>query len=253
MQAGTRWGGRCRASSPRAVCGALREKKVGEGLPPLFFLKRMTATKSPPRPPLPLHPTSAPRLRAAHPFSSSAPCGAGRLLLALTRRSRLGGDCCGRGGPGHLGGGGGCSAGTRTQGGRAVRGGRGRARGWGPGLLLHSPPERLVSCSTSCSFKKRRKKEPSSERPPAASARPPASPVKGAAAARGSARRAADTGLGGGHPRASLGSGRWVARASRAAAARWVCEGPPRACGTGCWVDAPIARAGQVASRVDPF
>lgn len=162
-------------SSPRAVCGALREKKVvGEGLPPLFFLKRMTATKfPPPRPPLPLHPTGAPRLRAAHPFSSSAPCGAGGCVLALTRRTRLGGDCCGRGGPGHLGGGGGDSAGTRTQGGRAVRGGRGRARGWGPGLLLHSPLERLVSCSTSCSFKKRRKKEPSSERPPAASARLP--------------------------------------------------------------------------------
>lgn len=154
-------------------CAAGEEGGGGGFAPPLFPKKDDCYEVPPPRPPLPLHPTGAPRLRAAHPFSSSDPCGAGGCVLALTRRTRLGGDCCGRGGPGHLGGGGGDSAGTRTQGGRAVRGGRGRARGWGPGLLLHSPLERLVSCSTSCSFKKRRKKEPSSERPPAASARLP--------------------------------------------------------------------------------
>lgn len=149
MQARTRWGRRCPRSSPRTVCGALREKEVvGEGLPPLFFLKRMTATKfPPPRPPLPLHPTGAPRLRAAHPFSSSAAGGAGGRLLVLAPRSPFRGDGCGWGGPGHLGVGGGGSAGTWTRGGRTGRGGRGRARGGGPGLLLHSPSERLVSCT----------------------------------------------------------------------------------------------------------
>lgn len=63
------------------------------------------------------------------------------------------------------------------------------------------------------SKKEERKSPPLSARPPP----PPASRVKGAAAAPGSARLGADTGLGGGHPRATLGSGQWVARASRAA------------------------------------
>lgn len=175
MQAGTRWGGRCGASSPRAVCGALREKKVGEGLPPLFFLKRMTATKSPPPGPLfrctpPAHPASGlrtlspPPLRAALAASSSRSRGAAGS--AVTAAAGEGPDtsvaaAAALRGPG------------RRAGGRSGEEGGGRGAG-GPAsyfILRRSawfPVVRHVH-----SKKEERKSPPLSARPPPPPARPP--------------------------------------------------------------------------------
>lgn len=219
MQARTRWGRRCPRSSPRTVCGALREKEVvGEGLPPLFFLKRMTATKFPPPGPLfrctpPAHPASGlrtlspPLLRAALAAASSCSRRAARSVVTAAAGEGPGTSvlaAAARRGPG------------RGAGGRAGEEGGGRGAG-GPASYFILRRSAWFPVRTS-PFIQKKKKEPSSERPPAASARrPPAARVKGAAAAPGSARRTTAAGLGGGHPRATLGRGPWVARASRGA------------------------------------
>lgn len=227
------------------MCGALREKEVvGEGLPPLFFLKRMTATKSPPGPLFrctpPAHPASGlrtlspPPLRAALAAASSCLRRAARSTVTAAAGEGLGTSvlaAAARRGPG------------RGAGGRAGEEGGGRGAG-GPASYFILRRSAWFPVRTSPFIQKKEERKPSSERPPAASSRrPPAARVKGAAAAPGSARPAAAAGLGGGHPRATLGPGPWVARASRAAVAQWACEGPPRACGAGCWLDVPIARA----------
>lgn len=176
-------------SSPRAVCGALREKKVvGEGLPPLFFLKRMTATKFPPPGPLfrctpPAHPASGlrtlspPLLRAALAAASSRSLGEPGSAVTAAAGEGPGTSVAAaatRRGPG------------RRAGGRSGEEGGGRGAG-GPAsyfILRWSawfPVVRHVH-----SKKEERKSPPLSARLPP----PPASRVKGAAAARGSARQA---------------------------------------------------------------
>lgn len=117
----------------------------------------------PPGPPLPLHPTGAPRLRAAHPFSSSCPARRRwrRPPPPRSRRAPAPGDDGRAGGEGPApgtfaggcGGGGGSAGKPRATGGSAAGGGgggreeEGGGRGaGGPGLFILLS-NRLVSCS----------------------------------------------------------------------------------------------------------
>lgn len=271
----TRPARRCRAREARAVCGAARggEKEVvGEGFIFSLFLKRMTPTKFSPLDPLfrctpPAHPASG--LRTLSPPLAPAPRRWRRPPPPRSRRAPAPGDDGRAGGEGpapgtFAGSGGGGSAGKPRAAGASASAaggegggeegggrGRGRGRGWGgPGLLLHSPlePTGFLYVRHSVHSKKEERKSPPRSRPAAPSAAPlprlkeprpgrerRAPPGTHGAQGPGPGGRARDGPL----PRA--GPGRWVARAaqaSRAAAARWVCEGPPRACGR------PGARAG---------
>lgn len=275
----TRPARRCRAEEP-ALCvvrrGVGRRRWWGRVLFfPSFPKKDDCYEVLPPGPPLPLHPTGAPRLRAAHPFSSSCSCAAA-LAAAVSPRSRRApapGDDGRAGGEGPApgtfvgsGGGGGSAGKPRAAGGRAggraAGGGGGGEEGGGrgaggPGLLLHSPLEPTGFLYVRHgSFKKRRKKEPSSERPrrplrpaPFPGLKEPrpgrerrARPGTHGAQGRGRGGRAWDC------PRPPSGlappaqPGQWVARAaqaSRAAAARWVCRG----------LLGPAARSGPARER----
>lgn len=177
MKAGRAWPAGAEREEP-ALCvvrrGVGRRRWWGRALFfPSFPKKDDCYEVLPPGPPLPLHPTGAPRLRAAHPFSSSCSCAAA-LAAAVSRRSRRApapGDDGRAGGegpaPGTFAGSGGGSSGTES-GGRAGGRARGRRAGEGAGrkgagggawpLTSFSAGTDWFPVRTShCSFKKKKK------------------------------------------------------------------------------------------------